>query len=125
MIDNYVKLRDKKKECDDAHSQRMAPLVAAMDQLEGAMLTMLNDTGQDSAKTAAGTVYRTTKQSASIADKDAFMRHVIGTEAWEFLDAKANVTAVAKTIEDTGEPPPGVNWSSRVIVGVRRANGNK
>lgn len=124
MVDTYVRLRDKKKEMDEAHAKRLEPLVTAMEQLEQAMLSKLNDTGQDSAKTAAGTVYKTTKQSAPVADKAAFMRYIIGSEGWDFLDVKANVTAVAKAVEENGEPPPGVNWNTRVAVGVRRANGS-
>lgn len=120
MVGAYVALRDKKKELDDAHKVKMAPLHEAMEQLEGGMLAMLNSTGQENAKTKAGTVFKTTEVSATIADKDVFRRHVIGGELWDLLDWKANKTAVRDVVDDTGEAPPGINYSTRQVVGVRR-----
>jgi hypothetical protein len=123
MVDAYVRLRDKKKALDDAHKEMLKPYVEAMEQLEGVMLAKLNETGQENAKTKAGTVYKSTEVNVSIADKDAFRRHVIGGELWDLLDWKANKTAVKDIVEEAQEPPPGVNYSSRIVVGVRRANG--
>lgn len=123
MVDAYVKLRDKKKELNDAHAQKLAPLVQMMDQLEGLMLSKLQETGQENAKTKAGTVYKAKETSVTIADKEAFRRHVIDGELWELLDWKANKTAVGELIDNEEDPPPGVNYSSRITVGVRRANG--
>jgi len=45
---------------------------------------------------------------------------VIGSEAWDLLDRKANVTAVSDFIEENNAPPPGVNFSTTYVVGVRR-----
>jgi len=74
----------------------------------------------ESVRTDTGTVYRTEKKSASLADPDAFMRYVIGNEAWDLLDRKANVKAVEDFIEENDLAPPGVNFSTTYVVGVRR-----
>ena len=120
-IDQYVKLRDLIKEQDDAHKKKMEPYRNALEQLNSVMLNHLNQIGGDSVKSEAGTVYRTTKRSASLEDADQFMRHVIGGEHWELLERKANVTAVQAYVDENGVLPPGVKWTSTQVVGVRRS----
>jgi hypothetical protein len=66
-----------------------------------------------------GTVFKKTSESASIADKDAFRRHVIGSQDYDLVDMKANVPAVRKHIATVGEAPPGINFSSFASLGVR------
>jgi len=117
----YVKLRDAIKEKDDAHKEAMRPYREALDKLNNVLLNHLNTVGADSVKSSAGTVYKTTKRSASLEDGDAFMRHVITKEAWELLDRKANVSAVEAYYEENGVLPPGVKMSSTQVVGVRRS----
>lgn len=124
MVGAYVQLRDKKQELDKEHIGKVAPYVEAMGKLEQAMLSMLNDTGQENAKTKAGTVYKSTEVSVSIADKDLFRRHVVGGELWDLIDWKASKTSVRDIVDETGEPPPGVNYSTRITVGVRRPSKN-
>lgn len=120
-ISQYVRLRDRIREIEKRHKEELEPFKAAKDKLEVMLLGMLNTTGQDSATAkGAGTVYKTTKRSASIADADAFRRHVIGSEAWDLLDWKANATATADFIDEHGTAPPGVNFNTHVTVGVRR-----
>lgn len=120
-VEQYVLLRDKIKKLDDEHKERMKPYRDALEKLNGVLLNHLNDINGDSVRTDTGTVYRTERKSASLADADAFMRFVIGNEAWDLMDRKANVTAVADFIEENNAPPPGVNFSTTYVVGVRRA----
>jgi hypothetical protein len=99
----------------------MAPFNETLEQLNGLLLQHLNDLNTNSASTDNGTVYRTEKKAASLADADAFMKHVIATGDFDLLDRKANVSAVAEYIETNNVPPPGVNFSSTYVVGVRRS----
>jgi hypothetical protein len=120
-VDQYVRLRDKITEMKERHKAELAPYNEALEKLNALLLSHLNEIEGESVRTEAGTVYRTEKKSASLADADAFMRFVIGTGSWDLLDRKANVTAVADFIEENdGHTPPGVNFSSTLIVGVRR-----
>lgn len=121
-IGQYVALRDRIKEIEDKHDQELKPYKAAKEQLEGVFMTHLNTTGGDSvAVKGVGTIYRTTKKSASLADAEQFRRFVIGGEHWDIIDWKANVSAVEAFLEDHKQLPPGVNFSQRDVVGVRRA----
>ena len=107
-VEQYIRLRDEIKRREDVHKSEMKPFKDALEKLNGALLDHLNQINGDSVKTHAGTVYRTAKKSASLADPDAFMRYVIGSEAWDLLDRKANVTAVEDFIEEHQSAPPGV-----------------
>lgn len=121
LVDQYVKLRDKLKEADDAHKEKTAAAREYKAQLEARLLEKLNEAGGDSVKTKAGTVYRTTRRSATIADGDAFRKFVISNEAFDLVDWRANATAVGDFIDDQQVPPPGVNFTTAFTVGIRRA----
>lgn len=120
-VAQYVALRDKIKEMNDAHSKVMAPYNETLELLNSVLLKHLLDIGIDNAKTAAGTVYRTEKKSASIADKETFWNYVIKTQDFDLIDYKANAPAVAEFIEKNKTLPPGVNFTTTHVVGVRRA----
>lgn len=118
-VGQYVALRAKVKAIKDKHKEELTPYNTAMEQLEGLMLNALNATGQENAKTKNGTVYKTEKTSCSLEDADEFLRHVIGTEQWELLDRKANVTAVKDYLDMNGALPPGVKLTTTMEVGIR------
>lgn len=119
-IGQYVALRDKKKEIEERHKAELKPLNDAMEMLESMLLAHLNNTKQDSASCSTGTAYKGSRVSAKIVDASLFRRHVIGSEAWDLVDWKANSTAVQAIVDDTGEPPPGINYSKTITLGVRR-----
>jgi hypothetical protein len=119
-IAQYRQLRDIIKADDDAHKKRMEPKRKVLDQLGDMLLSMLNQSKQESAATTAGTAYKTRKVSATIADATAFKRHVIGTEDWDLIDWRANKTATEQFVKDNKAPPPGINYQEMFKVGVRK-----
>lgn len=121
LVEQMVKTRDKLKEADDAHKERTKVAREYKERLENALLAKLNEVGGESVKTAHGTVYRTTRRSATIADGDVFRQFVIGNEAFDLVDWKANANACDDFIKNEGTPPPGVNFTTAFTVGVRRA----
>ena len=118
--DMYIKLRDTKKEKDEAHKLACAKIVAAMDKLEGALLEFLDANGVQNVASAAGTVYKSIQLSATVADKDAFMAFVKDTDQYEALDVKCNKTFCKDYLEENQEAPPGVKVSQISTVGVQR-----
>lgn len=131
-VGQYVKLRDKIKELDDKHKEVMAPMRETLEQLNSVILQKLQAAGAESVRTTSGTAYITPKRSASIADADAFWAFVVATGDWDLIDRRANVTAVYDFIQKQAEaaktdpnvvvgPPPGVSFTTRNVVGVRRA----
>lgn len=120
-VAQYVKLRDKIKELDDIHKKNTAPYRELLETLNGALLSHLTAQNSESIKTESGTVYRTERASASLADKSAFWAWVVAQGEWDLLDYKANSTAVRDFIDRNNRPPPGVNYTVAHVVGVRRA----
>lgn len=119
-VAQYVALRDLIGEKDDAHKAQMKPYRETLEQLNSVLLQHLKGINAESAATEAGTVYQTAKKSASIADMTAFWEFVKATGDFDLVDKKANVTAVEAYIETNNAPPPGVNFTTRLVVGVRR-----
>ena len=93
-VEQYVKLRDKIKEIKDRQKNELKPFNETLEQLNALLLAHLNGLNGNSVATDAGTVYRTEKKSASLADAEAFMKYVVANGAFDLLDRKANVTAV-------------------------------
>lgn len=121
-VAQYIALRDLIKKEDDAHAEKMKVKKDLLLQLNGVILDHFNKHGGDSVTIrGVGTAYKTTKDSASIADGEEFKRWVIGGNLWEMADWKASTTATREYIEKNGTPPPGVNFRSVAVVGVRRA----
>ena len=124
-VAQYVKLRDLIKIKEKEFKEALDPYKKALEDLNSVLLNHLNQVGGNSVNTDNGTVYRTEKKSASLVDPKAFMDYVITNESWDLLDRKANVTAVAEFIKEQGTLPPGVNYSSAFVVGVRRPEQEK
>lgn len=114
-VEQYITLRDKKTELKAKHKEELAPIDDLMETLESVFMQQLAALNADNLKTANGTVYMSTKKSASVADMDAFWAYIVTQGRWDLLDKKANVTGVEEFINDPangGLPPPGVNWNS-------------
>jgi hypothetical protein len=124
-VAQYVKLRDLIKLKEKKHKEELAPYKDGLEKLNSVLLNHLNTVGANSVNTDEGTVYRTEKNSAALSDPAAFMSYVIGNAAYDLLDRKANVTAVTAFIQENGTQPPGVNFSSIYVVGVRRPTQEK
>jgi hypothetical protein len=124
-VQQYVQVRDALKALDEAHEKKRAPYVELQNALGGWLQQFLTNAAATSIKTECGTVYSTTRYSASLADSEAFMNYVITNNKFELMDRRANATAVKDFVKDTGGLPPGCNLTAHVTVGVRRKTGGK
>ena len=119
-VAQLFQLRAKVAEIKAAQDAVLKPYAQTLQKLQDLILADLQAQGTDSMKVkGVGTVFKKTSESASIADKDAFRRHVIGSQDYDLVDMKANVPAVRKHIATVGEAPPGINFSSFASLGVR------
>lgn len=121
LVKNYVAIRDKMKEIAERHSEELKPFVDMQNELTAKLTGILEATDAQSIKTSEGTVYASTRYSASLADPKAFMDYVIENKTWELLDRKANSTACRDFVEAKGSEPPGVKLSAIRTLGVRRS----
>jgi len=123
LVNQFVATRDRIAKEDEAHKIRMSKARGLLQALNDHLTTRLRAVGGDSVKTPNGTAYLTTKKTATIADPAAFRAYVLENERYDLVDWKANAPAVNDHIDTETVPPPGVNYSTRVTVGVRRAAG--
>ena len=110
----YRALRTLKQKCE-ADTKKVT---AAMDIMSDRMLTFLNQTGQESAKTADGTFCKKTTTSAKVADRDVFLHYVMENEAIQFLTDHISSTAVNEFIAVHNAVPPGVDVVKKVTISV-------
>lgn len=97
-----------KAEIEARHKKELEPLISAEKALRAALLEHLIFTGVKTMNTENGNITKVDKTTFPIEDQIAFSRHVIGTQAWELLDWKANVTAVKDYINENNALPPGL-----------------
>jgi hypothetical protein len=121
MIAKYITLRDKKSELEAAHKESVKRINEVMKKIESMIMAQFNETGEESAKTAAGTAYKTTQTSAKVADRDAFLDFVRASEAWGFIENRVNKTAVEEYLAEHEELPPGVDVNRAYTINIRRS----
>lgn len=122
LVGDYVALRDRVSEMDEAHEAAVKPGKDAMNQIQGRLTELLDRAGASSIKTSLGTAIVNTKWTASLADPQAFMDYVIAHNRFDLIDRRANATAVKEFVKNNpdGTTPPGVNLSAIRTIGVRR-----
>lgn len=121
IVAAYIQVRDQKAELKAKQAEEIKRFDEALDKLEGMALAALQQAGAESLRTSAGTVYQSTRTSATVADKSAFMDYVKDNGAYDLLDVRANKTAVEDFLSQHQDTPPGVVIRREVTVGFRRA----
>lgn len=122
LIDQFVALRDRKRELEREHKAALKPYDEVMDAIGARLLKHMQDTNADHVATPGGTAYQTTKPSATIRDGAAFREYVVEQGMFDLVDWRANAKAVFEFIDNHGYIPPGLNTSSYTKVQVRRPN---
>ena len=123
LVANYIKLRDKKSLLKKQYDEKVAKVDAVMDKMEAIILKTFQDSGIDSARTDAGTAYISTRTSATVGSRDEFLSWVLQDpdERSIFLENRVSKVAVEQYKAANDDLPPGVNFRSELVVGVRRA----
>lgn len=121
IVAAYVRLRDQKAELKAQQAEALKPYDEALAKLEAEALRILSDTGVESMKTSAGTVYQSVAMSVTVQDKSAFMDYIKEHQAFDLLDVRANKTAVQDFVTENQDTPPGVVIRREMKVGFRRA----
>ena len=122
-VKQYIQLRDRIKQIDEAHDTERKKYSILMEEVGGLIQAFLDANKLENLKTEHGTAYVTKRYTASLADPDAFMKFVIDNNEFTLLDRRANATAVREYTEEHKVQPPGVNLTTMQTVGVRRPTG--
>lgn len=121
LTERVIRLRDAIKEAERKHKEKIAPAKEMLEQMENNLLAELNKLGITKFGGKHGTVFKSNRNSATIADGSVFRDYVITNGVWDLVDWRANATAIAEHITEHHVPPPGVNFATIVTVNVRRS----
>lgn len=121
VIAAYVKLRDKRDALKKQQAADMAPINENMYKLQCWLQKQLQDTGQTSAKTTAGTAFLQTDISVAVEDFDAILAFIQANGLWAMLEKRVSKSVVQDYIESTQELPPGVKVTSEISCHIRRS----
>lgn len=117
----YIKMRDALAVKRRAFEDEERDIKSQMKVLENAMLNHLNTTKLESARTAAGTVYRTEEVIPSGSDWDAFYAWIAKNNEFEALERRIKRTFIKDYMEQhEGRLPPGVSVHREFVARVRR-----
>lgn len=121
LVAKYIELRDKKYELKHQYDFKVAKLDEVLDKIENKLLEVFDGAGMDSVKTEFGTAYASTRSTASVADREAFMNFVKEKQEWSLLEIRAAKLAVEQYKAANEDLPPGINWREERVVNVRRS----
>jgi hypothetical protein len=119
MVDVYIRLRDRRAQRKASFDLDDAKDKGRQEKIEACIMEHFNETGLESARTEAGTAFKSVKISATVADRDSYMPFAL--EHPEFLPSSVNKSAVDNYLTEHGELPPGVNISRVATINVRRS----
>jgi hypothetical protein len=124
VIPMYIKLRDRIEEIEKRHKDELAPLEKGLKTLDAWLLQELDRNGVNNmAVKDVGTVLKVKQHKVSVSDWDATWQWITVNERYDLLNHAVNKTGVVAWVEETGAPPPGVNYSAEYVAQVRRARG--
>ncbi len=122
LVETYISLRDRKAEITKKIKEKTDKIDAAMRQVEAILLKKMDADDSESIRTDRGTVFKSTKTGARVADWDAVLDYIREHDAYELLTKGVSKDAVkAYRDEHNGDIPPGVDWYSEISINVRRS----
>jgi len=119
-VKTFLMLREQRELTKDRWEQRDAVLRSAQDLITAALGVFLQAHKQDGLNTRYGTVFTSSQSAARIADRDAFLSFLKEKGLWELVTVSANKKTVTDYIEEHEELPPGIDYSRRQVVQIRR-----
>lgn len=123
VVAKYIELRDRKAVMKAEYDGKIAVVEEALDKIEAKLLEVFDQLGMDSVKTEYGTAYKSVRTTASVGDKDSFMKHVKENDDYSLLEVRAAKAAVEQyRVANDGQLPPGINWRAENVVNFRRAS---
>jgi hypothetical protein len=120
-VQTYLMLREARERGKDRHEERDKVLREHQHRIENALGAFMQRNTSSGLNTKYGTVFTQHQSTARVADKNAFLLYLQESDAWHMATIGANKKEVADHLDkNEGQLPPGVDWSSRVVVQIRR-----
>jgi hypothetical protein len=117
----YLLLREARERAKDRAERRDKELRNHQQTIEGALGAFMQRVNTEGLNTKYGTIFTAHQSTARIADKDAFLSFLKEQDAWHLATIGANKATVSQHLEEhEGNLPPGVDYSTRIVVQIRR-----
>ena len=121
LVDKYIELRDTKSKMSTEYKARVAKIDSVLDKIEGELLRQFSEHGMESVRTKSGTAYKSSRNSATVADWDYVLDFIQKNDLWNMLERRVSKQAVEQYKEEHGTLPPGINWREEITINVRRS----
>lgn len=115
----YAEIRGEIAKREREFAESLAPLKQTLHDIETWITLKAQEEGLKTVPTPSGTAYWSTHTSASVADPAVFRQYCMDNGAWDLMETRASKVAVKSFIEGHGAPPPGVNFTSRIVFNLR------
>lgn len=119
--EKFLAVRSEIEALERAHKEAKAKLTERLTVLENWFTAKAQEDGLETIKTPHGTGYWSTHHTATVASREEFFAFCKEHDAWDLVESRASKTGVKSYIEGSGEPPPGVNFSSTRVFNFRKA----
>jgi len=117
----YIKIRDARSQLKKKFDDEDAELREQQDQIKHALLDYCNEAGVESARTKAGTIYRTVKTRYWTRDWESLYAFVVQNNMPELFEKRLNQGEIKRLLEEDPESvPPGLNSDTEYVINVRK-----
>jgi hypothetical protein len=117
----YIKIRDARAELAAKFKGEDDALQAQLDQIKRALLDYCDVNGLESARTSAGTFYRTVKTRYWTSDWESVYKFVIDNNLPELFEKRLNQGVLKELLEEDPDfALPGLNSDSEYVITVRK-----
>lgn len=122
VTETYIKIRDARAQLKREYEAKDKEYVDQMDMLEAFLLSVVDNLGIESMKTAHGTVIKSISIKPSCGDWNAFYTWIADNRAFDALEKRVKKTFIIDYMNDNkGDLPPGVSVHREYEITVRRS----
>lgn len=116
----YIKIREARSELKKRFDADDAALKAQLEDISRELLAYCDKTGLESARTAHGTFYRTTKTRYWATDWAAVYKFMLENEIPELFEKRLSQGTMKQLMEEEQTTVPGVNVDTEYVITVRK-----
>lgn len=123
LVAAYIKLRDAKEALSKEYDVKINDIKEQMELIEGALLDVCKNTGQDGGKTAHGTFTRSVKTRYWTTDWGSMTKFIKQHDALELFEQRIHQSNMRSFLQENPNLlPDGLNVDSKYSVTVRRSS---
>ena len=120
VIQKYIQLRDQLESTRKAQKELEKDINLKMDRLSMWLKEYAEGQGVNSVATDFGTAYKVTKDWVRVGNWEQILSYIKESGNWQMLEKRIAKNATKDIMEETGDIPPGVEYSQEIEYQVRK-----